>query len=331
MTGIYMIVSLVFRIIINIPCLIIVLIYYFHKTKRESQLKQMLKPIKQNILNGEMLKRYENVAIDEINDENNNNNNNNDKQSTLNETLIKKTIDALIAKLDNVENDNKNELEVEICDENHRILISEKDKLKLIKLKEQIQNQNDEKFNSTTTTTVVNNDNIININKQPLYSRYSEQLKPKTNEIKVNLKSDDQLEIDIDEFNKNSKLNKIEIDIEKPLNEIKIDYNKKTNEIKINLLNPRQRPRPQQQQNVKPHFIYLPPVLIVNESLTKYCDNKSNDIVNSEPDVLTRVGNSCDCVNIISCEKTNLNEQLIHHTNCFQSTNRMRTFKPQFN
>jgi hypothetical protein len=325
MTGIYMIVSLVFRIIINIPCLIIVLIYYFHKTKRESQLKQMLKPIKQNILNGEMLKRYENVAIDEIKDSNNN-----DQQSTLNETLIQKAIDAFIAKLDNDENVNKNE----ICEENHRILISEEDKLKLIKLKEQIENQNDEKFNSDTTN-VVNNDNIININKPPLYSRSkSEQLKPKTNEIRVNLKNDDQLEIDIDEFNKNSKLNRIEIDIEKPLNEIKIDYNKKTNEIKINLLNPRQRPRPQQrqqQQNVKPHFIYLPPVTIVNESLTKYYDNKSNDIVNSEPDVLTRVGNSCDCVNIISCEKTNLNEQLIHHTNCFQSNNRMRTFKPQFN
>ena len=35
------------------------------KTKRDEELRNMLRPIKKNILNGEALKRYTNIPIDE--------------------------------------------------------------------------------------------------------------------------------------------------------------------------------------------------------------------------------------------------------------------------
>ena len=50
--------------VLNVPCLVVMIVYYTHKTKRKTSVKKMLRPIKKNILTGETLKRYTDVEID---------------------------------------------------------------------------------------------------------------------------------------------------------------------------------------------------------------------------------------------------------------------------
>lgn len=137
--------------------------YYLYKTKRESHLKQMLKPIKQNILNGEMLKRYQNVPIGDIKEEENdnqhitnktpnseavNNTSNsvgNDESTTstsivnLKETLIEEVVDKFFSKLDSHRHKNdiiEIEAPLRVFDKeiNQKISITYADRLKLMRL-----------------------------------------------------------------------------------------------------------------------------------------------------------------------------------------------------
>lgn len=52
------------RVTIDLPCIGIILAYHINRTRRNEFLKKMLKPIKRDILNGEVLKSYNNLDID---------------------------------------------------------------------------------------------------------------------------------------------------------------------------------------------------------------------------------------------------------------------------
>ena len=53
------------RTSINLPCITIILVYHVDKTKRNKYLNNMLKPLQQNIMNGEVLKQYNNLKLDQ--------------------------------------------------------------------------------------------------------------------------------------------------------------------------------------------------------------------------------------------------------------------------
>lgn len=63
-TGFYTLVALVVRVTIDLPCIGIILAYHVNRTKRNNFLRNMLKPLKRNIMNGEVLKSYNNLKID---------------------------------------------------------------------------------------------------------------------------------------------------------------------------------------------------------------------------------------------------------------------------
>ena len=64
-SGFYTIIFLVVRVAINIPCITIILVYHLDKSKRNKYLNNMLKPLQQNIMNGEVLKQYNNLKLDQ--------------------------------------------------------------------------------------------------------------------------------------------------------------------------------------------------------------------------------------------------------------------------
>ena len=176
------------------------------KTKRDAKLKNMLKPIKQNILSGEALKRYESVQIDHDKD-------NSMNQSTIltinNETSINNNaIDSLINNLD----------------------------------KNMLMQSSPNDFNTVNTknekqTNGFNNEDLNNSNKQAFHSsfnssHYDSFMSKSIKELIVDLRTNDEFEHSL----KNGE--DIVIDIQKSLNEIKIDYNEQTNELSINLISP---------------------------------------------------------------------------------------------
>lgn len=56
--------TLIVRIFLDIPCLIFVIYYHVSKLKHNKYLQDMLQPLKTNIINGEVLKIYNNVKLD---------------------------------------------------------------------------------------------------------------------------------------------------------------------------------------------------------------------------------------------------------------------------
>jgi hypothetical protein len=72
--GMYTLTALVIRILIDLPCIFVVLIYQISQTKRKKYLKKMLKPLKKNITNGQVLRQYENIDMNVIDERANSNN-----------------------------------------------------------------------------------------------------------------------------------------------------------------------------------------------------------------------------------------------------------------
>jgi hypothetical protein len=64
-TGFYTLVFLVIRVSIDIPCIAIIVLYFLNKSKRKKYLNNMLKPLQENIINGEVLKQYNNLKLDQ--------------------------------------------------------------------------------------------------------------------------------------------------------------------------------------------------------------------------------------------------------------------------
>ncbi|CAF1023794.1 unnamed protein product [Brachionus calyciflorus] len=59
--GLYTLIALVVRVTIDLPCIGIILAYHINRTRRNNFLKKMIKPLKKNIMNGEVLKSYNNL------------------------------------------------------------------------------------------------------------------------------------------------------------------------------------------------------------------------------------------------------------------------------
>ncbi|RNA14794.1 hypothetical protein BpHYR1_039237 [Brachionus plicatilis] len=61
--GFYTLIALVVRVTINMPCIAIVLAYHVNRTRRNNFLQKMIKPLKRDIMNGKVLKSYNNLDL----------------------------------------------------------------------------------------------------------------------------------------------------------------------------------------------------------------------------------------------------------------------------
>lgn len=63
--GSFLLSSMISRNLVNIPCIIILYLYYRQQSKRDKSLENALNPIKKNIASGDLLKNYQNIELSE--------------------------------------------------------------------------------------------------------------------------------------------------------------------------------------------------------------------------------------------------------------------------
>ena len=63
-TGFYTLVILIVRISFNLPCIFFILFYHINLTKKNIYLKNIMMPLKDSIINGDVLKIYNSIKID---------------------------------------------------------------------------------------------------------------------------------------------------------------------------------------------------------------------------------------------------------------------------
>lgn len=62
--GFYTLVFLIVRVCFNLPCVLFILIYHINVTKKNVYLKNLMMPLKDSIINGDVLKIYNSIKID---------------------------------------------------------------------------------------------------------------------------------------------------------------------------------------------------------------------------------------------------------------------------